>query len=135
MLEVSRGAAFGDVDNDGDTDVLLMNNNGPARLLINLVGNRKHWLGLRVTDTGETYDVVGARIEALRPDGTSLWRHVRTAASYLSANDPRVLFGLAGDLEVPELRVHWPDGTIESWGGLAVDRYHVLRRGTGRTGA
>jgi hypothetical protein len=135
LSEVSRGAAFGDVDNDGDTDVLLMNNNGPARLLINLVGNRKHWLGLRVTDTGETYDVVGARIEALRPDGTSLWRHVRTAASYLSANDPRVLFGLAGDLEVPELRVHWPDGTIESWGGLAVDRYHVLRRGTGRTGA
>src|SRR5204863_2790348 len=48
LLEVSRGAAFGDVDNDGHTDVLVTNNNGPARLLLNQVGNRNHWLGLRL---------------------------------------------------------------------------------------
>ena len=50
LSEVSRGAAFGDIDNDGDTDVLVANNNGPARLLINNLGNRNHWLGLRLVD-------------------------------------------------------------------------------------
>ena len=135
LSEVSRGAAFGDVDNDGDTDVLLTNNNGPVRLLINLVGNRNHWIGMRVTDAGEAYDILGARIEVLRADGTSLWRPVRTAGSYQSANDSRVLIGLGDDLEVRGIRVHWPDGSVEAWGGLAVDHHHVLRRGSGKAGA
>ena len=59
---VSRGAAFGDVDNDGDTDVLVVNNNGRARLLINHIGNRKHWLGLRLADKTGKRDVLGARV-------------------------------------------------------------------------
>ena len=91
----SRGAAFGDVDNDGDTDVLVGNDNGPLRLLINNVGNRNHWLGLRLVGAGGTRDMLGARV-ADRPRRTArrCWRRARSDGSYASANDPRVLVGL-----------------------------------------
>src|SRR5262249_23628734 len=81
LSEVGRGAAFGDIDNDGDTDVVVNNNNGPARLLINDVGNRKHWIGLRVAP--------GARVEIMRKNSVTLWRRARRDGSYASANDPR----------------------------------------------
>ena len=81
LAEVSRGAAFGDVDNDGDTDVLIVNNDGPARLLLNEVGSRAHWLGLRLTDAEGRRDLVGTRVEVVLPDGSSLWRRSRVAAT------------------------------------------------------
>src|SRR5688500_12623165 len=77
LLEVSRGAAFGDVDNDGDTDVLVTNNNGPVRLYLNEVGNRNHWLGLRlIGKTGR--DMLGAQVEVVVSDKNVLRRRVRT---------------------------------------------------------
>src|SRR5215216_3553270 len=76
LLEVSRGAAFGDVDNDGDTDFLVMNNNGPARLFLNQVGNRSHWLGLRVVGKSGR-DMLGAPVEIVGENNV-LWRRVRT---------------------------------------------------------
>src|SRR6185436_14740799 len=97
LSEVSRGAAFGDIDNDGDIDVVVNNINGPARLLINNVGNRNHWLGLRLVDA-RGRDLVGARVEVVRkretPKLASLLRHSHADGSYASANDPRVLVGL-----------------------------------------
>ena len=131
LSEVSRGSAVGDVDNDGDTDVLITNNSGPARLLINQVGNRNHWLGLRLTDPSGRSDVLGTRVELRREDGSTLWRSVRAHAGYCSSNDPRVLVGLGGDREVPVVRAHWPDGVVEEWRDLAVDGYVLLRRGSG----
>ena len=89
LLEASRGAAFGDIDNDGDTDVLLTNNNGPARLFLNQVGNRNHWLGLRLIGKEKGRDMLGAPVEIVISKNQSLWRRVRTDGSYLSANDPR----------------------------------------------
>src|SRR6202040_3986574 len=89
LSEVGRGAAFGDVDNDGDTDVVVANNNGPLRLLINNIGNRRHWLGLRLVGAGGR-DMVGARVEVVRKGRSSLWRRARADGSYASANDPRV---------------------------------------------
>ena len=127
--EVSRGAAFGDIDNDGDVDVLLANDNGPARLLVNQVAGRRHWLGLRLVGTSSR-DMLGARVEILRYDGTTLWRRSRTDGSYASANDPRVHFGLGDAAEVRRVRVHWPDGTLEEWPGLPIDRWTTLTRGT-----
>jgi len=124
FLEIGRGAAFGDIDNDGDTDVVVANNSGPARLLINNVGNRKHWVGLRVA--------VGARVEILRTGQPALWRRSRTDGSYASASDPRVLAGL-GDLTLaPSVRVHWPDGRVETFADVPIDRYTTLKRGGGR---
>ena len=130
MLEVSRGAAFGDIDNDGDTDVLVTNNNGPARLYLNQVGNRNHWLGLRVLGKGANRDALGARVEIVISKNNVLWRRARTDGSYLSANDPRVLAGLGSAARAEAVRVHWPDGNVEEWKDLLIDQYTTLREGT-----
>ena len=130
LIEVSRGAAFGDVDNDGDTDVVQANNNGPARLLINQIGNRNHWLGLRLKLDSAPRDALGSRIELLPAEGPKLWRRVRTDGSFCSARDPRVLFGLGSSTSVKEVRVIWPDGRAETWRDLPVDRYITLHQGS-----
>ena len=128
--EVSRGAAFGDVDNDGDTDVLVLNSNGPARLLLNQVGTRHHWIGVRVVGTKGQRDMLGARVEVVREGKPSLWRRVHTDGCYASANDARVLVGLGAETRVKAVRVHWPDTRVETWTTVAVDRYTTLRQGT-----
>jgi hypothetical protein len=144
--EVSRGAAFGDIDNDGDIDVVISNIHAPARLLINTVGNRKHWVGLRLlgapggarparagaTQPVHWRDMLGARVEVIRKNAPTLWRRARSDGSYASANDPRVLVGLGDGTDPPDVRVHWPDGGVEMWSAVAVDRWTVLKQGEGR---
>jgi hypothetical protein len=129
-LEVSRGAAFGDVDNDGDTDVLISNNNGPARLLINRVGNRNHWLGLRLLDQKTKRDMLGARVEVQLTPKRVLSRQARTDGSYCSSQDPRVLVGLGAAERVEAVRVSWPDGSLEEWKSPPINRYLTLKEGT-----
>jgi hypothetical protein len=126
LLEVGRGAAFGDVDNDGDTDFLVANNNGPVRLFLNEVGNRNHWLGLRLVGKNGR-DMLGAQVEIVIAKERVLRRRVRTDGSYLSANDPRVLVGLGTATRVQTLRVRWPDGTREELKDVSVDRYTTLK--------
>jgi len=129
LLDVGRGAAFGDIDNDGYTDVLVTNNNGPARLLVNRIANRNHWLGLRLISM-KGRDMLGARVEVVIKKGNVLWRRARTDGSYLTANDPRVLVGLGNASRVEAVRVHWPGDTVEEWKELPVDRYTTLKQGT-----
>jgi enediyne biosynthesis protein E4 len=129
--DVSRGAAFGDVDNDGDTDVVVGNAAGPLRLLLNNVVSGHHWLGLRVVNAAG-HIVTGARVAVQRPSGPVLWRRSRADGSYASANDPRVLVGLGASAAPVSVRVQWPDGTAESWSDLQVDRWTTVKRGTGR---
>jgi hypothetical protein len=131
LLEVSRGAAVGDVDNDGDTDLLIANNNGPARLMVNNVGSHRPWLGLRLVGGTASRDMLGARAAAIFPDGRRIWRRVRTDGSYCSGNDPRVLFGLGEAEKVSAVRVQWPDGTVEEWEGPPTGRYTTLHQGSG----
>jgi len=128
LLEVGRGAAFGDVDNDGDADFLVTNNNGPARLFLNQVGNRNHWLGLRLVGKAGR-DMLGAQVEIVVDDKRSLRRRVRTDGSYLSGNDPRVLVGLGAVTRVKAVRVRWPDGTVEEWKDLKINQYTILKEG------
>jgi hypothetical protein len=130
LIEVSRGAAFGDLDNDGDTDVLVTNNNGPTRLYLNQVGNQNHWLGLKVTGKSGR-DMLGARIEVTVSEKNVLRRRARTDGSYLSANDPRVLVGLGNATRVETVRVRWPDGSGEEWKDLKADQYVSLKQGSG----
>ena len=129
LAEVSRGAAFGDVDNDGDTDVVVFNNSGPARLLINRVGQQSAWVGLRLLDASGRVDRLGAIVEIALGDGTILRRRSRTDGSYCSANDPRVLFGLGTATKGPvSARILWPDGTTQTVDGLVAGRYHTIRQ-------
>lgn len=129
LSEVSRGLAVGDVDNDGDPDLLLNNNSGPARLLIDEGAPPGPWLGIRLLDESAR-DVPGARAAARRGDGLP-WRRVELAGSYASSHDPRLLFALDGSGPA-SVEVRWPDGRREQWTGLTTDRYHTLVRGQGR---
>jgi hypothetical protein len=140
-MAVGRGAAFGDLDNDGDTDVVVANDAGPLQLLMNGVGNRNHWLGVKVIgpgsglgDRGSGWDAVGARVGVVRSSGPILWRRARADGSYASANDPRVLVGLGTSTERPRVQVQWPDGSTEEWTDVAIDRYTTLAKGTGTKG-
>ena len=126
---VSRGASFGDVDNDGDTDVLVVDTDSPVRLLINESGSRNPWLGLRLV---AKRDLLGARIEVRRKGASSLWRRASTDGSYASASDPRVLVGLGTASEVTEVRVVWPDGVVEVFPPPPLRTYTTLVRGSGK---
>jgi hypothetical protein len=129
-LEVSRGIAIGDIDNDGRSDVIVTNNGGPARLLHNQHVNPNHWLGLRLLSQ-HGRDALGARISLMLPDGTRLWRHAAADGSYLCSNDPRIIVGLGNNAQAPRLLVEWPGGGVERFSGLEVDRYHTLTEGAG----
>lgn len=126
--EVSRGVAFGDLDNDGDTDIVVANNSGPARVLRNVVGQDQAWIGLDLRDATGTHHALGAAVRTVIGERVLL-RHSRTDGSYASSRDPRVLLGL-GDYTGPELKLEviWPDGFRQHLGGLERDQYHWIHR-------
>ena len=152
-LEVSRGAAFGDIDNDGDVDIVVTNNNGPVRLLLNQAitappragngqnasaagtaaaqGGSSHWIaiGLRA-DTGNRFGI-GARVGIVRNGEPTLWRRARSDGSYLSASDHRVHVGLGLRSALDAVVVEWPDGLVERFSPVAPDGLITLDRGAG----
>ncbi len=129
---IGRGAAFGDLDNDGDIDIVVTSNNGPVRLLLNQAAAGAHWLGLRLTQPSVNRFGVGAWIGVEGGGHPTLWRRVRTDGSYLSASDIRVHVGLGSAPPGPSaVVVQWPDGPRERWTGIAPDRVVTLTRGTG----
>jgi hypothetical protein len=128
---ISRGAAFGDLDNDGDIDIVVTENGGPARLLLNQAigsGATNHWLDLSVRQPALNRFAVGAWIGVERPGKPTLWRRVRTDGSYLSASDGRVHFGLGASPAVAAVIVQWPDGQQERFTAVAADKSTTLRR-------
>jgi hypothetical protein len=125
-VDVGRGVSVGDLDNDGDSDLVIFDNSGPVRVLRNDVGRRQHWLGLRVTDRRR--DAVQTRVEVVR-NGVPLVRRVQSDGSYCAASDPRVLFGLGSETAMQTVRVRWPGGKVEEFRNLAPDRYWVLEAG------
>jgi enediyne biosynthesis protein E4 len=132
--EISRGAAFGDVDNDGDVDILVTTNGGPVRLLLNQGAARNHWLQVSLEQSPANRFAIGARVGLERSGAPTIWRRVHTDGSYLSASDVRVQFGLGANTSISAIAVQWPDGASERWAPEGIDRRLTLRRGTGRSG-
>ncbi len=131
-VEVSRAAVFGDVNNDGGVDILVTNNNGPARLLLNTAPERGHWLLVDVEGVNTNRPGYGSIVKVFRNDGTFVQRRVRSDGSYLSANDPRVHFGLGAMSGIDHIEVQWLGGSCESWSQIPVDRIVKLREGGGQ---
>jgi enediyne biosynthesis protein E4 len=130
--DVSRAAAFGDIDNDGAIDIVVTNNNGPVRLLQNQVGKSRHWLIVKLESPKTNRFAIGALVTVLRHGQDTLRRRVHTDSSYLSASDVRVHFGLGDKPDVEAVIVRWPDGSQERFGETKSDRIITLRQGSGK---
>ncbi len=129
-LASRRGAAFGDIDNDGDMDALLVNVGEPPALLVNQLANRQHWVVLKLIGTIGNRAAVGARV-TVRAGPLVQFKEVRGGASYLSQNDLRLHFGLAKSTTIDAVEIAWPGGEAERLTGLAVNRFHTIEQGRG----
>jgi hypothetical protein len=122
-----RGAAFGDLDDDGDPEIVVNNQNGPPWLLENRTAGI-HWIGFRTKGVESNRDGVGARVVVYAAD-LAFASEVRAGGSYLSGNDPRVLVGLGSRTAIDSVVVRWPSGAVDRHGSLPLDRYWTLDEG------
>lgn len=127
---VGRGAAYGDYDNDGRTDVLVVDEEGPAQLLHN-DAPAGHWLGIRLRGTRSNRDGIGARV-TVKAGGKTYVRDVQLAGGYISAHDPRLVIGLGENKSVASIAVRWPSGAQDRVKAVPVDTYVQITEGSGR---
>jgi hypothetical protein len=127
----SRGVAFGDFDNDGDVDILIVNLNEPPSLLRNDVTAKHHWLKVKLTGVKSNRSAIGARV-TVRFGGSAQVREVLSQSSYLSCNDFRLHFGL-GLATKADLEIRWPSGQTERLANVPIDRLLLITEGSGIT--
>jgi len=132
-VEVSRALVAGDIDDDGDQDVLVANIQSRARLYRNEAPREGDWLTVRAVDPRLNRIAIGARLTLVAGPRTQV-RTVSRGSGYLSSNDPRAHFGLGRDSNVERIDVRWPDGLEESFPVPGLDRVITLERGSGETG-
>jgi hypothetical protein len=125
----SRGCAFGDFDNDGDLDILIVNLNEPPSLLRNDITGNHHWLKIRLVGTKSNRSAIGARVIA-HYGGKKQAQAVMSQSSFYSSNDPRLHFGL-GDATAADVEIVWPSGLLEKLPGVAANRFIVVKEGSG----
>jgi hypothetical protein len=130
VAQVARGAAYGDFDRDGDLDLLITNNDGPARLLRNDGGNRNHWLTIKTQGVKANRDGIGAVVRVETADGVSV-QTVHSGSSYCSQSDLAVTFGLGKNTAAKSIQIDWPSGTKDRIANVAGDRIVTIQEGTG----
>jgi hypothetical protein len=130
VAQVARGAAYGDFDRDGDLDLLITNNHGPARLLRNDGGNKNHWLTIRTSGTKSNRDGIGAVVRVETADGVSV-QTVHSGSSYCSQSDLALTFGLGKGTQAKSIQIDWPSGTKDRVTNVAANRVVVVQEGTG----
>jgi hypothetical protein len=118
---VARGAAYGDFDRDGDLDILISTNNGPAYLYRNDGGNRNHWLQLKLTGSKSNRDGIGAVVRVTSAGGMQ-WQTVHSGSSYCSASDLALTFGLGRDASAGTIEVEWPSGSKQKLTNVAANQ-------------
>lgn len=128
--KVSRGAAFGDIDNDGDIDILVLNIDDTPTLLRNEAGNRYNWLKITTRGTQSNRDGIGARIDLFcsqcYPGSERQTREVRAGSSFLSSSDLRAHFGLGQASQVDSMKIRWPSGVVQRFVDFEVNQWLVV---------
>src|SRR5277367_3216273 len=122
---VARGAIYGDFDHDGDLDVLLTSNNGPAHLYRNDGGNKNHWISIRTVGTKSNRDGIGASVSIASASGKQ-WNTVRSGSSYASQSDLALVFGLGQDPVVTSIDVTWPSGAKQKFANVAANQFITI---------
>lgn len=128
---VGRGAAYGDYDNDGDLDLVVTANNGPARLLRNDGGNRNQALRVTVVGTASNRSGIGTKVTATLESGQRLWHLVKTGSSYCSQSELPVTFGLGSAARLKSLELTWPNGRVDRLSGVAANQAITVEEGKG----
>jgi len=126
----SRGCAFGDFDNDGNLDILVMNMSEPPSLLKNENRSGNHWLNVKLVGTRSNRSALGARV-VVTAGGQRQIREVLSGSSYISQSDLRQHFGLGPTRKVDQVEVRWPSGQVEKVGGVEADQFVTIEEGRG----
>jgi len=127
---VARGAAFADYDHDGDLDILVTTNAGPAYLFRNDGGNQNNWICLRLTGRKSNRDGIGAVVRVTSKSGKQ-WNVVRSGSSYCSQSDLALTFGLGSDAEVQGIEIEWPSGAKQKLPAMAANQFVTIDEAAG----